>query len=646
MREDLDQTLSEEILKEMAELRKMMTTRRNGRRRQLEEAVEQAGKTPCTRKIEMEMIPHKYNLPVFTSIFDGSACVIQHVKAYTRSLLQWEKNDVVMCKYFDTSLAGEAMKWFEGLPVETIGSFHHLHNVLLGKYISNNMSRPGIETTFGLRRRINESLSHLTTRWRTMCSKMARRVDERYLILAFINAIFPTDLLYTQIFRIKDTITMSELREFQEEYIALEEKQRDMESYPIAVPDAKSENASLLPRMTNAVASTSQGNQRNNIAEMEQKLIAMVSADQEEFDREYKEKQLQNRGGNNKIQRMDNTPEGYGGQQPYYNKRQGTGRIVWEQINLPKLNTTVDKVWEAVILMEEIPEPHNVGDEPPPGRRIKEFCIFSFSAEETAGEGESHECPLVVKLGINPKAKVEDDEEYEANTWAINRILIDTGSSIDILFYHTYKTMGGRDDELIPSTYKIYGFNGTSNKPKGEVTMRILLQNLPTKTVFCVVDVESPYNAMIGRRWCWHIRGDTVESRSCQEIDFDKCEEREGKQRNWKKHAADSQRAKRLMVDLVSKVGKTNKQDIKAESSAYSGAKRARKITSTEGGRIQRQKLCSQEKTEMCNDSRAEEVAEIMRNNTLKSICELKEIQKCKGQIRSMKNAHVFLYEK
>ncbi|XP_026400328.1 uncharacterized protein LOC113296220 [Papaver somniferum] len=429
---------------------------------------------------------------------------------------------------------------------------------------------------------------------------------------------------------------MSELRKFREEYITLEEKQRDMESYPVAIPDVKGGNASLLQRLKNALASTSQGNQGRNIAEMKQKLIAMGSADQAEFDKEYRDRKFQNHGGSNKIQRMDNPPESSGGQQPCYNKRQGTGRIVWEQINLPKLNTLVDKVWEVVILMEEIPEPHNVGDEPPLGRRSREFCVYhrfhahqpknlppppggnvyakekgkntfvievgakaknvycnsiihsfrsiedfhdtilsrvyardadgreilnlvkvsplkdwqkqtiSFSAEQTPGGGESHECPLVVRLGINPKAKVEDDEEDEANTLGINRILIDPGSSINILFYPTYKTMGGRDEELIPSTYKIYGFNGAANKPKGEVTMRILLQNMPTEIVFCVVDVESPYNALIGRPWMhsilgvastFHqcikfplpqgigiIRGDTIESRNCQEIDIDKCE--------------------------------------------------------------------------------------------------------------------------
>ncbi|XP_026450814.1 ent-copalyl diphosphate synthase, chloroplastic-like [Papaver somniferum] len=86
---------------------------------------------------------------------------------------------------------------------------------------------------------------------------MAGRVDERNIILAFINALFPTDVLYTHIFKMKDRISMAELREYQEEYIDLEEKQRDMESYLVAVANAKEVNASLLPRIANKIVSTS-----------------------------------------------------------------------------------------------------------------------------------------------------------------------------------------------------------------------------------------------------------------------------------------------------------------------------------------------------------------------------------------------------
>ncbi|XP_026384081.1 uncharacterized protein LOC113279618 [Papaver somniferum] len=310
------------------------------------------------------------------------------------------------------------------------------------------------------------------------------------------------------------------------------------------------------------------------------------------------------------------------------------------------LNATVEKIWEAIILMEEIPAPPNVGNEPPPGERSREFrayhrfhghttnnCrdikkiilrmidqgkldhflniedfhdnilsrvyardsngrdilnlakisplkdwqkqLISFNAEEVPGGEEYHENPLVVKLEIDPKEKTNADEEEETDTWAISRILIDPGSSVDILFYHTYKTMGGLDEELIPSTYKIYGFNGTANKPKGGITMWIPLKSISSEITFCVVDVESPYNALIGRSWLhgilwvastFHqcikfplpqgvgaIRGATNEGKTCHEIDIDKCEERSSKRRNWKQQIKESQRGERLMVDVVNK---------------------------------------------------------------------------------------------
>ncbi|XP_026437240.1 trichohyalin-like [Papaver somniferum] len=61
------------------------------------------------------------------------------------------------------------------------------------------------------------------------------------------------------IFRMKGGISMAELHEYQEEYIALEEKQIDMESYPVAVANVKEGNASLLRRIANTIARTSQG---------------------------------------------------------------------------------------------------------------------------------------------------------------------------------------------------------------------------------------------------------------------------------------------------------------------------------------------------------------------------------------------------
>ncbi|XP_026459486.1 uncharacterized protein LOC113360163 [Papaver somniferum] len=100
-----------------------------------------------------------------------------------------------------------------------------------------------------------------------------------------------------------------------------------------------------------------------------------------------------------------------------------------------------------------------------------------------------------------------EEEKPKALSWAMPKILIDGGSSVEILFYDTFKQMGLRDDCLIPSTYNIFGFTGSSTRPRGEVTLEIRVGKILTLTAFCVVDVLSPYTAIVGRSWVHGIKG-------------------------------------------------------------------------------------------------------------------------------------------
>ncbi|XP_026452129.1 uncharacterized protein LOC113352531 [Papaver somniferum] len=109
--------------------------------------------------------------------------------------------------------------------------------------------------------------------------------------------------------------------------------------------------------------------------------------------------------------------------------------------------------------------------------------------------GQAHGDPLVINLLI---------EE-----WGVKRILMDIGISVEVLFYDTFKRMELYDKILIPSTYQIYGFNGTVSVPKGEVTLRVSNGEgyLDMLTTFCIVDVVSPYEAILGRPWIAGIKG-------------------------------------------------------------------------------------------------------------------------------------------
>ena len=118
---------------------------------------------------------------------------------------------------------------------------------------------------------------------------------------------------------------------------------------------------------------TSQVQQEKVTSYNQHKLVAMGSRDQEEYERE---RNFYNRGGNNKIQRLDQPQETYGGQRQNYNRGQGGHKVIWEEIKMPPLNASVEKIWEAIILMENIPTPWNMGTEPPPNHRSHEFCSY------------------------------------------------------------------------------------------------------------------------------------------------------------------------------------------------------------------------------------------------------------------------------
>ena len=85
----------------------------------------------------------------------------------------------------------------------------------------------------------------------------------------------------------------------------------------------------------------------------------------------------------------------------------------------------------------------------------------------------------------------------------MHRVLVDNGSSVDILYYPTFQQMRIDKERLIPTNTPLVGFGGTRMFPLGTVTLSIMVGNYPqqiTKDVtFLVVNCLSAYNAILGR---------------------------------------------------------------------------------------------------------------------------------------------------
>ena len=82
-------------------------------------------------------------------------------------------------------------------------------------------------------------------------------------------------------------------------------------------------------------------------------------------------------------------------------------------------------------------------------------------------------------------------------------VLIDNGSSVDILYYLAFQQMRIEREQLVPTNAPLVRFGGTRVYPLGAVTLPMTVGDYPqqiTKDVtFLFVDCSSAYNTILGR---------------------------------------------------------------------------------------------------------------------------------------------------
>ena len=113
----------------------------------------------------------------------------------------------------------------------------------------------------------------------------------------------------------------------------------------------------------------------------------------------------------------------------------------------------------------------------------------TFSNSDLEGCQHPHDDPLVVRAIV-------------ANT-TVHRVLIDNGSSADIIFASAFNKMGIRRENLEPVNTHLRGFSGEKVLPLGSIQLVLTLGEPPcqatTTARFLIVDAPSAYNMLLGR---------------------------------------------------------------------------------------------------------------------------------------------------
>ena len=88
----------------------------------------------------------------------------------------------------------------------------------------------------------------------------------------------------------------------------------------------------------------------------------------------------------------------------------------------------------------------------------------------------------------------------------VKRILIDPGSSAEIIYDSLFKGLGLEHKDLDRKVDPLYGFSGELVVPVGRVTVKVQAETVSSPTEFWVLNSYSPYKAILGRPWLHKMR--------------------------------------------------------------------------------------------------------------------------------------------
>ena len=115
--------------------------------------------------------------------------------------------------------------------------------------------------------------------------------------------------------------------------------------------------------------------------------------------------------------------------------------------------------------------------------------VLGFSDEDKVGTIQPYDDALVVTLRIGG--------------YDVRRVMVDQGSAADIIYPNLYKGLGLKPEHLAAYSSPLVSFKGRMVVLKGQIRLPIQIGMDVVQVDFIVVDVFSPYTAIMGRLWLY-----------------------------------------------------------------------------------------------------------------------------------------------
>ncbi|GFY93182.1 hypothetical protein Acr_08g0015780 [Actinidia rufa] len=454
---------------------------------------------PFTERVLVARISSKFKLPTQLGIYEGKTDPMDHLDSYKSLMSLQGCSDEIMCKAFSATLKGPARSWFRKLSPGTIDSFGELSRLFVANFMSCRNRQKNASHLFTVHQKETESLKDFVKRFNQAILEVEDPSDKPTSISPQKNWPKPNEGDEERMIIRGKSLIRGEL------IIGKKQGTRDLTEIPndlmigvLALLPADPEFT--LPPLNDPVAQVLSEIKHEEFVKWPEK----IKTDPQKRNRNKYCEFHRDHGHNTedcfqlKEQIADLIKRGYlrkyvtdrpppnSPERRYGDNRPTAGNIqtIHGGFGSGGCSTSSRKrhAKSAFRLAEE--EIYNlsspcVGDQPP----------ITFSNDDLRGLHLPHDDALVVSAVI-------------AN-FNVQRILIDSGSSADILFISAFEKMKIELDKLHPFHTPLIGFGGNTTHPLGWINLPITLGTEPHQTTvwqdFIVVDCPSPYNAILGR---------------------------------------------------------------------------------------------------------------------------------------------------
>ncbi|XP_028096873.1 uncharacterized protein LOC114296745 [Camellia sinensis] len=114
------------------------------------------------------------------------------------------------------------------------------------------------------------------------------------------------------------------------------------------------------------------------------------------------------------------------------------------------------------------------------------LCTVSFIRMDLEGIQHPHTDALNINVGIGKR-------------FDLKRVLVDQGSTTNILYYDLFRKFGLSEQHLTPATAPLVGFNSQPEWPLGRIVFSVVAGMMTLQIEFVIINTLSPYNAILGR---------------------------------------------------------------------------------------------------------------------------------------------------